>query len=107
MPLTHTPNPWTKNSVTIHLSSDRRGKLADYVTGMDGSMTPAEAIYSLIDTASGQEQEEQESLLGLKNQMKILLNHIDAQSKIIEDCSQALRSVENALSSIKIALNEL
>ncbi|OWY31741.1 hypothetical protein [Herbaspirillum aquaticum] len=93
----HENNPWAKQAVTIYLSPDRRGKLADYASCADQQMTPAETIYALIDTASSRDIEEDVSLSEVKSELKNLRTHIDDQKKIIQECTHALHVVSQTL----------
>ena len=99
--------PWAKQSISIHLSKSRKGKLADYATGMEEDMTPAEAIYALIDTASAQDCEEFVSLSDVKAELNALRNHMDEQKKIIQECTQVLYAVCQSLDAMRRLVQEM
>jgi len=99
--------PWAKDSVSIHLSKSRRGKLADYATGGGKKMTPAEAIYALIDTASGQDIEESMTLSDMKIELMALRHHMNDQEKIIQECTQALHAVAHSFETIQTLIQRL
>ncbi|RFB72941.1 MULTISPECIES: hypothetical protein [unclassified Herbaspirillum] len=105
----HSPknNPWKKNAVSIHLSPQRRGKLADYATALSHPMTPSEAIYTLIDTAAERDNEEPGSLSRVKVEVDDLLAHMQTQAAMIQDCAKALYAVSQALISIEDTIRNL
>ncbi|QDD65586.1 hypothetical protein EJD96_16175 [Herbaspirillum seropedicae] len=100
-------HPWTKQSITIYLSPDRRGKLADYASCTTRQMTPAETIYALIDTASGRDIEEDVSHAQVKNQIAALHAHMKEQEKTIKECHQVLQAVNQVLASVNDLIQNL
>ena len=98
---------WAKQSVTIYLSPDRRGKLADYASCTTRQMTPAETIYALIDTASGRDIEENVSLMQIKNQLTALLSYVKAQENTIQECTLALQATSQTLGTMRDVMKNL
>lgn len=70
-------------------------------------MAPAEAIYALIDRASGQDNEESISLSDTKGELDNVLSHMQNQATMIQECTKALHAVSKALTSVEETIRNL